>query len=250
MASLTESPSYIERRAALETYFDRTALDAWKAFATDAPVSRIRETVRRGRTRMRALMLAQLPGDLSGWRILDAGCGTGAMSAELARRGAEVLAVDLSPEQVRYASENWPADVPRSRVAFADGDMLDPAHGDFDAVVAMDSLIHYTMDDAVAAILRLGARTRRRIVLTHAPSTPALRAMHAVGRLMPRGDRSPAIVPVSSALLRGALKRGCDRALFHGQLDRRWATGATRRVSSGFYTSQMLTLHSDRDGAR
>ena len=255
MATMTprtvpDTSSYRERRDALATYFDRTALEAWKAFATDAPVGRIRETVRRGRTAMQELMLAQLPRDLTGWRVLDAGCGTGAMAAELASRGAAVVAVDLSAEQVRYARENWPAEVPMGRVTFASGDMLDEEHGRFDAVVAMDSLIHYRTPDMVGALVRLTARTERRIVLTHAPATAPLRAMHAAGKLFPRSNRSPAIVPVEPVRLRRSLDRAFRAAGEAGTLERAWAVGATRRVSSGFYTSQMLVLHSDRDGAR
>ena len=58
-------------------YFDRTATKAWERLTSDAPVSRIRQTVREGRDRMRALMLSRLPADLRGARVLDAGCGTG-----------------------------------------------------------------------------------------------------------------------------------------------------------------------------
>lgn len=45
-------------------------------------------------------------GDVAGLRVLDAGCGTGYLSVELARRGAEVVGVDESPEMVRVARRN------------------------------------------------------------------------------------------------------------------------------------------------
>lgn len=241
---------YIDRRAALTTYFDRTAIDSWKAFATDRPISRIRETVREGRTRMRSLILAQLPRDLNGWRILDAGCGTGAMSVELARRGASVLGIDLSSESIRYAQANWPRDVSMAEVMFQEGDMLERSHGTFDAVVAMDSLIHYATEDAIESLTQLEARTARRIVFTHAPATPALRTMHAVGKLFPRSDRSPAIVPTASTTLRTLMTEANAQAYGEGELGERWAVGATRVVSSGFYTSQMVVLHSAGDRSR
>ena len=41
---------------------------------------RIRATVRAGRDQMRAQLLDWLPADLSGLRLLDAGCGTGALA--------------------------------------------------------------------------------------------------------------------------------------------------------------------------
>ena len=38
-----------------------------------------------------------------GERVLDLGCGEGALAAEIAKRGADVLAIDLSPAQVEGA---------------------------------------------------------------------------------------------------------------------------------------------------
>lgn len=42
-------------------------------------------------------------GDLLGRRVLDVGCGTGALAAELARRGAKVWGLDGSPEMLAVA---------------------------------------------------------------------------------------------------------------------------------------------------
>ena len=67
-------------------------------------MSGIRQTVREGRDQMRATILSWLPQDLHGKRLLDAGCGTGALALEAARRGAEVVAMDLSPTLVDLAS--------------------------------------------------------------------------------------------------------------------------------------------------
>jgi hypothetical protein len=44
---------YTQRRSEIETYFDRTAADAWARLTSNAPVSRIRQTVRAGRDEMR-----------------------------------------------------------------------------------------------------------------------------------------------------------------------------------------------------
>ena len=226
--------AYTRRRGEIQTYFDRTAVEAWKRFATEAPLGRIRATVREGRARMRALMLSRLPHDLAGWRILDAGCGTGAMSVELARRGADVLGIDLAPEIIRFARDSMPADIGPGRIEYAAGDMLSRTHGEFDAVVAMDSLIHYRMDDSVTSLCSLARRTRSCIVFTFAPRTPMLAAMHTMGRLFPRADRAPSIVPVRPEDMRDELN---FRLPSTG-----WRTGGTERVSSGFYKSQMMEL--------
>ncbi len=47
----------------------------------------------------------ELLGDLSGKRILDAGCGPGSYAQLLVQEGATVYAIDSSPEMVRSAKE-------------------------------------------------------------------------------------------------------------------------------------------------
>src|ERR1700744_6094179 len=143
------SAQYLERRSQLEAYFDRTALDAWSRLASDAPGGRSRATVRRGRDEMRNTLLSWLPQDLRGARLLDAGCGTGALSIDAARRGATVVAVDISPSLIEIASGRLPVDFSGSAIRFVSGDMLNPTLGKFDFVVAMDSVIHYRPADAV-----------------------------------------------------------------------------------------------------
>lgn len=218
----TAAPSaYGATRDRVEGYFDRSATKVWAALTSDAPVSRIRQTVREGRDSMRALMMAQLPGDLHGMRILDAGCGTGAFSAELAARGAEVVGIDLSAQLVAIAQDRLPATL-AGRVTFKAGDML-ADHGRFDAAVAMDSLIYYAEPDLARALDALGQRIPQ-VVFTVAPRTPLLMAMWHAGKLFPRADRSPVMVPHA-----------------HARLARR-VPGLARigRVSRGFYISECL----------
>jgi magnesium-protoporphyrin O-methyltransferase len=226
--------TYRERRGEIETYFDRTAVKAWARLTSDAPVGRIRATVRAGRDRMRCTLLSWLPTDLRGMRLLDAGCGTGALAVAAAQRGAEVLAIDLSPTLVNLARDRQPPISGGGSIDFRLGDMLDPALGRFDFVVGMDSLIHYRAADAVAVLASLGARTDVALLFTYAPSNPALVTMHAVGKLFPRGDRAPAIVPVAQCDLHRRLNEEPD--LFD------WSIGRTERIASGFYTSQALEL--------
>jgi magnesium-protoporphyrin O-methyltransferase len=232
--------TYRNRRGKIETYFDSTAADAWRKLTSTENVSGIRATVRAGRDRMRATLLSWLPDDLKGHRILDAGCGTGAFSVEAAKRGAQVLAIDLSPTLVDVArdrsAELLDADA-LARIDFRSGDMLDDALGQFDHVVAMDSLIHYRAPDAVCVLSALAARTRNSMLITFAPRTPALSIMHAAGKLFPRNDRAPAIEPVAPARLRAL----CARE--PGLND--WQAGRTQRISSGFYTSQAFELVHD-----
>lgn len=226
--------SYEQRRGQIEHYFDRTAADTWARLTSDAPVGRIRATVRAGRDEMRGTLLSWLPADLRGRRLLDAGCGTGALSVEAARRGAEVVAIDLSPKLVALARERLPRELGQGRIDFRVGDMLDPALGRFDHVVAMDSLIHYATDDLLRVVAGLAARTAESLLFTFAPRTRLLAVMHAAGQLFPRSNRSPAIEPVGERSLMRRLSAQPELAA--------WRAGRTRRVARGFYISQALEL--------
>jgi magnesium-protoporphyrin O-methyltransferase len=226
--------TYQQRRNELEAYFDRTAVKAWERLTSTAPVSRVRATVRAGRDDMRATLLSWLPEDLRGARLFDAGCGTGALAVVAAGRGAEVVAVDISPTLVGIARDRLAETAEGHRITFAAGDMLDPAHGRFDHVVAMDSLIHYPAADIVRMLAALAGRTNRSIVFTVAPKTPLLGAMHALGKLFPRGDRSPAIEPIRDGDLR---RRIATEPALSG-----WSIGRSARVSRGFYISQAMEL--------
>jgi magnesium-protoporphyrin O-methyltransferase len=228
------SYGYVQRRGQLQTYFDRTASDAWARLTSTEPVSKIRATVRAGRDSMRSAILGFLPTDMSGLRVLDAGCGTGALSVAAAERGADVVAVDLAATLVDLARERLPSHLNSGRIDFRLGDMSDAALGDFDHVVAMDSLIHYNCEDIVEVLAGFAGRTARSIIFTFAPRTPALTLMHAVGRVFPRADRAPAIEPVAEARLRS---RFFAEPRFRG-----WALGRARLVTSGFYKSQALEL--------
>ncbi|WP_128514126.1 magnesium protoporphyrin IX methyltransferase [Tabrizicola thermarum] len=215
---------YSLTRDRVETYFDRTATRTWERLTSHEKVSRIRETVRKGRDRMRALMLSRLPQDLRGARVLDAGCGTGAMAAELAQRGARVTAVDISPQLIDIAHRRLHPAL-HDQVDFQTGDMSDPALGRFDFALAMDSLIYYRDTDIGRVIGNLSDRTAQSIVFTVAPRTPLLMAMWHAGKLFPRADRSPTMIPHDAA----RLARHCP-----GQLTR------IGRITSGFYISEAL----------
>ena len=228
------SNSYLERRGELETYFDRTAAHTWQRLTSDAPVSGSRATVRAGRDRMRSTLLSFLPDDLRGARILDAGCGTGALAVEAAKRGADVTAVDISPTLIGIAKERLPATLGHGRIHFVAGDMLDKQHGSFDHIVAMDSLIHYSLPDMLTMLAKLAEMSRNGVHFTYAPRTPALAAMHVIGKAFPRSDRSPRIVPHATS----SLYKGISRSEPLGD----WRPGRNARVSSGFYISHAQEL--------
>ncbi|MFE0389680.1 class I SAM-dependent methyltransferase [Streptomyces bungoensis] len=107
----------------------------------------------------RPAMLA-LAGDVAGRRILDAGCGSGPLSAALRDRGAVVTGIDASAAMLALARRRLGDDV-----ALHEGDLRDRlpfADGAFDDVVA-SLVLHYLEDWGPALaelrrVLRPGGR--------------------------------------------------------------------------------------------
>lgn len=227
--------SYLQRRDQLSTYFDQTAAAAWKALTSNDPVNRIRATVRAGRDNMRAKLMSWLPEDMTGMTLLDAGCGTGALAIDAARRGAQVVAIDIAANLVDVARKRAAEEDLRGHIDFRVGDMLSDAPSEVDYTVAMDSLIHYDESDVRRVVGDLSGRSKQAILFTAAPWTPALGLMHFVGRLVPhQHNRAPAIEPVKIPKLM--------RSLDDDLQNRSWRSRQTHRIKSGFYISQAVEL--------
>ena len=89
-------------------------------------------------------------------RILEVGAGTGRYTVGLARRGYEVLAVDLSAELIARARRLLADEGLADRVEFRVGDarhLSDITDGAFDAVLLMGPLYHLVLkDDRLLAV--------------------------------------------------------------------------------------------------
>ncbi|MDG2474668.1 MAG: magnesium protoporphyrin IX methyltransferase [Paracoccaceae bacterium] len=225
--------SYVKTRDRLETYFDKTAAKTWEVLTSDLPVSGIRARVRSGRDQMRDVLLSSLPSNLTGTRVLDAGCGTGQISFELAKRGAQVLGVDISTNLINVANDRMIPSLSQ-KIEFKTGDMLSDEHGKFDYVVAMDSLIHYGPEDITVALEQLAKNTSNSILFTVAPRTVLLSSLLAIGKLLPRSDRSPQIEPVNHRTLNIYIKK---KAIF-----KETEAQVLKRIKASFYVSEALVI--------
>ncbi len=101
--------------------------------------------------------LLELLQPLAGERILDVGCGTGQLTAEIAKSGAEVVGLDRSEEMLRKARENYPA------LTFVLSDATSYRFADpFDAVFS-NAALHWVKNaegavESIAQSLRTGGR--------------------------------------------------------------------------------------------
>ncbi len=103
--------------------------------------------------------------DCAGKRVLEYGCGPGSQSFELARRGAHVTGIDISPVAIEIAREQA-----RSEGVEADFQVMDaenttfPDHC-FDLIVGGAILHHLDLDRAYAELARLLAPGGRAVFI-------------------------------------------------------------------------------------
>lgn len=95
------------------------------------------------------------PGD----RVLDAGCGPGRFTLELARIGARVVAADISPGQLEL-HRRYTADVEVEDRVVADVTRLPFADGEFDVTVCYGGALSYVLEHAPVAAAELARVTR------------------------------------------------------------------------------------------
>ena len=185
--------TYLAKRARLENYFNEVSSDAWDKLTSNEPVSYVRQLVREGREKMQEAIMGKLPHDLTGARILDAGCGTGVLSRMLDERGAEVVSVDISDKLIEVAKNRSRS---HRRIEYFAGDMKEKSFGNFDYIIAMDSLIHYSAEDVVSSIAEFSKRANNSVLFTVIPSTFVLRTKLRLGKYFPKSERSPEVVPI------------------------------------------------------
>ena len=191
--------TYLAKRARLENYFNEVSSDAWDKLTSNEPVSFVRQLVREGRQKMLLAILEKLPQDLKGTRILDAGCGTGVLSRMLDERGAEVVGVDISDKLIEVAKNR---SGPNSSIEYFSGDMKEASFGNFDYIIAMDSLIHYSTEDVISSLVDFSKRANISVLFTVIPSTFILKTKLQLGKFFPKSERSPEVVPIEWGQLR------------------------------------------------
>ena len=113
------------------------------------------------------------PLDWAGRRVLEVGCGHGAMSIEIAEAGAEVLGVDLDEGRIAFANRNLTRRFPHllDRVTFRAVEATSlPVDEPFDVIVSKDTFEHVA--DVATLLKALGERLVRPHGLIYAGFSP------------------------------------------------------------------------------
>ena len=109
----------------------------------------------------------------AGERILDVATGTGWSARNVARRGAVVTGVDISPELLAAASDLSQHIRPPIEFRLADAERLPFDDGAFDGVISTFGVMFAINQEAAAAELTRVCRSGGRLVLaTWAPAGP------------------------------------------------------------------------------
>jgi SAM-dependent methyltransferase len=88
-----------------------------------------------------------------GMRVLELGCGTGYFTREMARSGADIVAIDISPELLEIARANCSA--PNVRYEIQNAYELSYPDAVFDSVVGSSVLHHVEVEEALRKIYRV-----------------------------------------------------------------------------------------------
>lgn len=234
----------VTRKQQLRRYFDGVGFARWAAIYGDAPVSRVRRTVRAGHAHMLAHAETWLMETLSAMalrrprndiRVLDAGCGTGLFSIAIARHGFDVTGVDLAPHMVEAAERSARQAGVSVQTRFVSDD-FERIQGSFDAVACFDVLIHYAEGDFAAMVGQLTQLTCGPLLFTYAPHAPLLAALHWVGGRFPASDRRTTVQMIHSDFVAHALAE-------NGFHIKRMA-----RVDQGFY--HVTLVEAMKEGAK
>ena len=125
-------------------------------------------------------------------RVVDLGCGTGWTSSFLARRGYDVLGLDLSPEAVAAARENYR--LPNLRFEVYDFDHAWAGADDFDAALFFDSL-HHAPDEEIALSNTYRMLKPGGVVVACEPGTGHAAAVSSVAAMADYGVRERDMPP-------------------------------------------------------
>jgi ubiquinone/menaquinone biosynthesis C-methylase UbiE len=133
--------------------------------------------------------------------VLELGCGTGSFTRELARSGADVVAIDVSPELLEIARVNCSA--PNVQYQIQNAYALSYSEGVFDSVVGSSVLHHLEIKVALRDMYRV-LKPRGTIYFTE-PNM--LNPQIAVQKNVPWIKRKLGDSPDETAFFRWSLRR-------------------------------------------
>jgi ubiquinone/menaquinone biosynthesis C-methylase UbiE len=208
-----------------------------------------------------------------GERVLDVGCGTGAVTREVARRvgpGGYVVGLDPSPSMLTVARELAEHEGVHEQIEFRVGNARDLpfAAGSFDVLVAVTALSHASdAEQAIPGLIR-AVRPGGRVgifdldtaswVISH-PDRELTRRIGVAGSSIATDGwlarRLPGLLQAAGlqdVRVRAFTPLEQDPAGFYAKLAERWAEAAVevQAISEGEFRTWLAALHAEQAAKR
>ncbi len=218
-----------QHKEELQSYFNGVGYERWSAIYGQTEVSSIRKTVRDGHAMMMEqarnwLLAYNLPKDA---RILDAGCGTGLFSIQMAKDGYHMISMDLAEQMVEKAKDEAQKAGVADRIEFGVSD-LESIEGSYDAVVCFDVLIHYPEKGFKAMCSKLARMSKGPFIFTYAPFNGLLAFKMWMGEFFPKNDRRMNLQMMKEPFVEECLALGGKKMVKH------------EKIHHGFYHTALV----------
>ncbi|QGG48732.1 magnesium protoporphyrin IX methyltransferase [Heliorestis convoluta] len=169
-----EFKQYGQQQRRIKEYFDGEAFGRWAAISTGKGNNFAQRKLIEGRQEIHDCLMEWIE-PLEGKSVLDAGCGAGFLSDHFAQQGAIVKGIDISTKMIAMAKERG-----QKNTSFEVCDLMSEK-GEYDILVSMDVLIHYSLDDMPQLLSHVLGRARERAYISFAPSTAWFRFLKVIG---------------------------------------------------------------------
>ena len=179
LTAVAPEPALFAAREPSETgsrvrkYFETSGFSRWTAIYGTGDVPPIWKVIRDGHDRALETVTSWVATS-KGHTALDAGCGTGNLSVELAHHGFEVDAFDVSAPMIHFAKYINAGRTKGIPPRFLVGDIAALAGRDrrYDVVCCLDVLFHYPYEEVADMLTRLTSLAAHKVVGSFALRTP------------------------------------------------------------------------------
>lgn len=130
-------------------------------------------------------------GDLNGLSVLDYGCGAAEGGIFLAKRGARVVAIDVSPRSLELAQALAAKNGVQIETRLVTDDKIPAADNEFDRVYGNGVLHHVPLDVAMPELARVMKPTAKGCFIEPLPYNPLINVYRKIAKAVRTPDEHP-----------------------------------------------------------
>jgi SAM-dependent methyltransferase len=130
-------------------------------------------------------------GDVRGKRVLDYGCGVAEGGVFLAKRGARVVAIDVSPKMLETAHALARRHGVEIETRLVTDQRIPAADGEFDLIYGNGVLHHVPLDSAIPELARVLAPAGRGCFIEPLPYNPVINVYRRIAKEVRTPDEKP-----------------------------------------------------------